>query len=105
MSEDVSIAYEGEGGDRGGESDFGRGPGLQKGICLLGTAAGVPRCDVLMLRCGGGVAVRSTIAGAAQTMVALMAHICVKRDDVVVIRTIRKCCVLILPSLLGKSNP
>jgi hypothetical protein len=91
VSEDVSIASEGEGGDSGGESAFGRGPGLQKGICLLGTAAGVPRCDVLMLRCGGGVAVRSTIAGAARTTVALMAHICVKRGGVFVVRSIRTC--------------
>ena len=91
MSELVSIACEGEGGDRGGESPFGRGPGLQKGICLLGTAAGVPLCDVLMLKCGGGVAVRSTIAGAARTTVALMAHICVERVIVFVDRTIREC--------------
>lgn len=45
-------------------------------MCLLGTAQGVPRCEVLMLRCGGGVAVRSKVAGAAHRMVvALMAHI------------------------------
>ena len=63
------------GGDMGGELALGRGPGLQKGMCLLGTAAGVPRCEVLMLRCGGGVAVRSMLTGAAHTTVALMAHI------------------------------
>ena len=75
VSEIVSIRCEDEGGDRGGDSAFGRGPGLQKGMCLLGTAAGVPLCEVLMLRCGGGVAVRSMLAGAAQTNVALMLHI------------------------------
>ena len=64
-----------EGGDMGGESALGRGPGLQKGMCLFGIAAGVPRCEVLMLRCGGGVAVRSMLTGAAHTTVALMAHI------------------------------
>ena len=63
------------GGDIGGESAFGRGPGLQKGMCLFGTAAGVPRCEVLILRCGGGVAVRSMLTGAAQTTVALIVHI------------------------------
>jgi hypothetical protein len=62
------------GGDVG-ESALGRGPGLQNGMCLFGIAAGVPRCEVLMLRCGGGVAVRSMLTGAAHNTVALMAHI------------------------------
>lgn len=62
-------------GDMGGDSALGRGPGLQNGICLFGIAAGVPRCDVFMLRCGGGVAVRSMVTGAAHTTVALIVHI------------------------------
>lgn len=62
----------------GGESGLstlrgdGRGPGEQKGKCLLGTGAGVPRGEVLIDSCGGGVAVRPG-AGAAlvQTVVAI----------------------------------
>lgn len=51
----------------------GRGPGEQKGMCLLGTAAGVPRWEVLMLRWGGGVAVRlgTVAARVVQTAVAI----------------------------------
>ena len=61
MSDVVSIRCCGEGGDAGGVSsprDAGRGPGEQKGRCLFGTGAGVPRCEVLIDSCGGGVAVR-----------------------------------------------
>lgn len=50
----------------------GRGPGEQKGRCLLGTGAGVPRGEVLMVSCGGGVAVRpGGGAGLVQTVVAI----------------------------------
>lgn len=61
VSEVVSMRFVGEGGEAGGVSscrDPGLGPGEQKGICLLGTGAGVPRCEVLMLNCGGGVVAR-----------------------------------------------
>jgi hypothetical protein len=75
VREIVSISCEGEGGEAGGASTLGRGPGLQMGMCLFGTAAGVPRCEVLIDRCGGGVAVRSMLAGAAHTSVALILYI------------------------------
>lgn len=57
----IDVSRVGESGVASGVSgcrEPGRGPGEQNGMCLFGTAAGVPRCDVLMLRCGGGVAVR-----------------------------------------------
>ena len=75
VREVVSICWEGVGGEAGGTSRRGRGPGLHQGMCLLGTAAGVPRCEVLIERCGGGVAVRSMLAGAAHTSVALILYI------------------------------
>ena len=71
----VSISCVGVGGEAGGTSTLGRGPGLQMGMCLLGTAAGVPRWEVLIERCGGGVAVRSMLAGAAHMSVALILYI------------------------------
>lgn len=71
----VSMRCEEEGGDAGGVSSWreeGRGPGEQMGMCLLGTAAGVPRCEVLIESAGGGVAVRVCMAaGAAATIVAI----------------------------------
>ena len=78
MSDVVSISCDGEGGEQGGVSswrDPGRGPGEQNGMCLFGTAAGVPRCEVLMLSCGGGVAVRAgKVAGLVAQTVALILH-------------------------------
>lgn len=74
MSEVVSMSWDGEGGDAGGTSFrvAGHGPGLVTGRCLFGTAAGVPRCEVLMLRGGGGVAVRG---GRVAVTVANITHI------------------------------
>jgi hypothetical protein len=42
------------------------------GMCLLGTAAGVPRDEVLSVRCGGGVVDRPGKGGARATMVAMI---------------------------------
>lgn len=59
------------GGDAGGVSSpaISLGPGEQMGMCLFGTAAGVPREDVFKVRCGGGVEARpgngTTLATAA----------------------------------------
>jgi hypothetical protein len=63
-----------EGGEAGGVSGLpvGRGPGEQMGMCLLGTAAGVPREEVLSDRCGGGVVDRAGIGGALATIVAMV---------------------------------
>lgn len=49
------------GGEAGGVSRprIGLGPGEHIGICLLGTAAGVPLDEVFSVRCGGGVDARS----------------------------------------------
>lgn len=74
VSEVVSISCEGEGGVAGGVSNCwaeGCGPGEQNGICLLGIGAGVPRCEVLMVREGGGVAVRPRGAGLVVQIVAI----------------------------------
>lgn len=59
MSDVVSISCVGDGGEAGGVSTT---PGEQVGRCLFGTRAGVPRCDVFIDSCGGGVAVRLDIA-------------------------------------------
>lgn len=66
----ASSSCDADGGDSGLLRGEGRGPGEQKGRCLLGTGAGVPRGEVLMER--GGVAVRPG-GGAAlvQTVVAI----------------------------------
>lgn len=75
VSDVVSIKCVGEGGEAGGVSscrDAGRGPGEQKGRCLFGTGAGVPRFEVLMDNCGGGVAVRSGSNGLVSTVVAML---------------------------------
>lgn len=48
---------------------LGRGPGEQNGICLLGTALGVPRTDVLMEVWDVGVEERlDSTAGLAHTV-------------------------------------
>lgn len=71
VSEEVSISCDGDGGDAGGVSkprDAGHGPGEQKGICLLGTGAGVPRWVVLICSCGGGVLLLRLSSGLAITL-------------------------------------
>lgn len=62
------------GGEAGGVSSpvAGLGPGEQMGMCLFGTAAGVPREEVFRVRCGGGVEVRVGSVGARATMVAII---------------------------------
>lgn len=48
-------------------------PGEQCGMCLFGTAAGVPRTEVLSVRCGGGVEVLlGKAAGGACSMIVAM---------------------------------
>lgn len=67
----MSISCDGDGGDAGGVSkprDAGHGPGEQKGICLLGTGAGVPRWVVLICSCGGGVLLLRLSSGLAITL-------------------------------------
>ena len=71
--EDGSIMPYFCGGEAGGvlRPVAGLAPGEQTGMCLLGMAAGVPRADVLRVRCGGGVDVRLVIAGTLATIVAI----------------------------------
>lgn len=60
--------------DAGGVSSWrgeGRGPGEQWGICLLGTAVGVPRWEVLMLRWPGGGVLRPGSGAGRASMVAI----------------------------------
>lgn len=62
------------GGDAGGVSSWrgeGRGPGEQWGMCLLGTAVGVPRWEVLMLRWPGGGVLRPGSGAGRASMVAI----------------------------------
>ena len=63
VSTNCAAAERGEGGE-------GRGPGEQYGICLFGTAAGVPRCEVFKDSDGGGVSVRP-ITGRVAHIVAI----------------------------------
>lgn len=71
--EEVSMTAFFWGGDAGGvSSPVGCGPGEHSGMCLFGMAAGVPREDVLRVRCGGGVAVRVGIAGGLTMAVAIL---------------------------------
>ncbi len=78
-SDGVSTSCFGEGGDVSGvlskARDDGRGPGEQKGMCLFGMAAGVPRWDVLMLI--GGVAV---LVGTVVTVVVHAIALVLVRD-------------------------
>lgn len=69
MTDAVCSSCVAEGGDRGLLILRGCGPGEQKGRCLLGTGAGVPRGEVLMESCGGGVPVRPAAAGAGAALV------------------------------------
>lgn len=80
MSDDVSIRQSLEGGDAGGVSRprIGTGPGEQTGMCLFGTAAGVPLEEVFRVRCGGGVDDRAGKGGALATMVAMMTGLIVE---------------------------
>ena len=73
-SEDGLRTAFAEGGEDGGVTSpcEGLGPGEHTGRCLLGMAAGVPRDDVLSVRCGGGVFGRSGSAGALATIVAIL---------------------------------
>lgn len=62
-----------EGGVSSCERKAGRGPGEQKGICLLGTGAGAPvRGAVLSESCGGGVVVLSLTGVGRASSVAMM---------------------------------
>jgi hypothetical protein len=74
--DDVSPRLSLFGGDAGGVSGprKGTGPGEHTGICLFGTAAGVPRVDVLSVRCGGGVVERPGMAKALATTAAMVAR-------------------------------
>lgn len=72
--DDVSIRLSCRGGEAGGVT--GMPPGEHIGICLLGIAAGVPRDDVLMDMCGGGVAERAGMSGGRATAAAMVASEC-----------------------------
>lgn len=63
------------GGDDGGVSSrLGESePGGHTGMCLFGTAAGVPREEVFKVRCGGGVEERVGIASVRATTAAMTA--------------------------------
>lgn len=62
------------GGDEGGVSSPwpGTGPGGHIGMCLFGTAVGVPREDVFRVRCGAGVVERPARGSARATTVAIV---------------------------------
>jgi len=76
VMEDVSLTLSLLGGDAGGVSGprKGTGPGEHTGICLFGTAMGVPRVDVLRVRCGGGVVERPGMASVLATTAAMVAN-------------------------------
>lgn len=61
------------GGEAGGVTKprSGTGPGEHTGMCLFGTATGVPRVDVFSVRCGGGVEERPGMGGALATTAAM----------------------------------
>lgn len=75
VMDDISMTLSLLGGEAGGVSKprCGTGPGEQTGICLFGTATGVPREVVLRVRCGGGVVERPGMAGALATTAAMLA--------------------------------
>lgn len=73
-SEVVSRSCVEVGGEAGGVSScrgVGWGPGEQYGMCLLGTAAAVPRCEVLMFRWPGGGVLRPGSGAGRARMVAI----------------------------------
>lgn len=80
--DDVSIMDCLEGGDDGGVSSprEGAGPVGHTGICLLGTAAGVPLDEVFKERCGGGVGDLPKMGGALATTAAMCADECYNRQ-------------------------
>jgi hypothetical protein len=69
--EDVSMRLSCRGGEAGGVA--GSPPGEHTGMCLLGTATGVPRDDVLSDRCCGGVDDREGMGIALATAAAMVA--------------------------------
>jgi hypothetical protein len=69
--DDVSMRLSCRGGDAGGVT--GNPPGEHTGRCLLGTATGVPRDDVLSDRCCGGVEDREGMGIALATAAAMVA--------------------------------
>ena len=77
MIDDVSMTLSFDGGEDGGVSRprTGTGPGEHTGMCLLGTAAGVPREYVFSVRCGGGVEERLGMGGGRATTAAMVAGI------------------------------
>jgi hypothetical protein len=61
-----------DGGVEGGVvRPVGAFPGEHSGMCLLGTAVGVPLTDVFKVICGGGVAGRLGNVGTCSTIVAI----------------------------------
>lgn len=82
-SDVVSSSWVEVGGDAGGVSSWrgeGRGPGEQWGMCLLGTAVGVPRWEVLMLRWPGGGVLRPGSGAGRASMVAITCVLRVESD-------------------------
>ena len=73
VTDEVSMILSLVGGDAGGVTSprSGTGPGEQTGMCLFGTATGVPRVEVFSVRCGGGVEERAGMDGALATTAAM----------------------------------
>ena len=71
VMDEVSMRLSCRGGDAGGVA--GKPPGEHTGMCLLGTAEGVPRDEVLSDRCGGGVDERAGTGNALATAAAILA--------------------------------
>lgn len=70
------------GGEAGGVSNCvgaGRGPGEQCGMCLLGTAEGVPRWEVFMFKWPGGGVLRPGSGAGRARMVAMSCDYDVQR--------------------------
>jgi hypothetical protein len=68
--DDVSMRLSCRGGEAGGVA--GSPPGEHSGMCLLGTAVGVPREVVFSDRWGGGVEERPGIEGYLATAAAML---------------------------------
>jgi len=78
--DEVSMRLSCRGGEAGGVA--GSPPGEHTGMCLLGTAAGVPRDEVLSDRCGGGVDVRCGMGIDALATAAVMLAVGANDDQV-----------------------